>query len=113
MFVGSGCAVESTAAGLAANQGLVTLTGTGGTGQVSGTGGNFGVYLNSGTSRVSSVSGDITITALGGNDAAADSNFGLEQDGIIESTGMAKVTSRERLSTVPAAASAFTWNRAA
>ncbi|MBI5757591.1 MAG: autotransporter-associated beta strand repeat-containing protein, partial [Planctomycetales bacterium] len=86
--------VESTAAGLGANQGTVTITGTGGTSTDSGSGFDFGTYIVNSTARVSSVSGDIAITGQGGTNAAGSSQGGVViwTNSVVETTGTAKLT---------------------
>ena len=87
----SGAVIESTASGLAANHGLITLTGTS---SAAVTGYTTGVYITSANTRVSSVSGDITITGQGASTGTADGQFGIQiwTNPVVESTGTAKVT---------------------
>lgn len=66
----SGATITSTGTG--ANAANITLNGTG----ANGTNQNYGIWLNSSTSKISTVDGDINVTAKGG-DGSSSQNYGL------------------------------------
>lgn len=85
-----GGVVSSTGTG--ANAATITLDGTG----ASGTTNNFGVLMQSATAQVTSVDGDIQVTAQGGS-GTGNNNFGLRMVNAVVSstgtgTGAAKIT---------------------
>ncbi len=82
VYLRSGTSVRSTATGTTA--GSITIDGIGG----NGTNNNYGVYIVSNTTDVTSVDGAISIIGVGGS-GSGDLNMGVYFNGIerIESTG--------------------------
>ncbi|MCC7484918.1 MAG: hypothetical protein IT529_07980, partial [Burkholderiales bacterium] len=85
--VGLGAVVESTAT---SGGGSVTLTGTGG----NGTADNYGIYINTAGTRVSSASGSILLTGTGGASGGGSRNMGVQiiNNGMVGSTTTGAVT---------------------
>ena len=87
VYVDSGGLITSTGSAKT-DAATITIDGTGGDGTLA----NHGVLIQRLGARVSSVAGDISVTAQGGGNGTANSNAGLVQTlgGIIESTGTSK-----------------------
>jgi autotransporter-associated beta strand protein len=84
----NGAIIQSTASGLGAGEGTITISGTS-----HGTAGiGTGVRFNTSSGQVTSVSGDIQITGVGADAAGQNQNIGVDNEGLIESTGTAHIT---------------------
>jgi hypothetical protein len=82
ILVANGAVVESTGA---TDGAAITLDGTGGNGMSR----NHGVHLTDANTKVTSVSGDISVTGTGGDDGSSADNYGIlvANGAVVESTG--------------------------